>query len=134
MNFKHSWTRVIVTENTNNLIKYVDFQITITHFLFSHDKLGLIWFEILFRSPLASGPPAGKVQILLTMYKCVNGSAPDYLCELISSYTPARRLRSLSQSLAVQPKVASKTYGERSFSFMGPFLWNSLPTWIRTFI
>ena len=73
-----------------------------------------------------------KFKILLTMYKCVNGSAPDYLCELISSYTPARRLRSLSQSLAVQPKVASKTYGERSFSFMGPFLWNSLPTWIRT--
>ena len=70
--------------------------------------------------------------LLLTMYKCVNGSAPDYLCELISSYTPARRLRSLSQSLAVQPKVASNTYGERSFSFMGPFLWNSLPTWIRT--
>ena len=66
------------------------------------------------------------------MYKCVTGSAPDYLCELVSSYTPARRLRSLSQSLAVQPKVASKTYGERSFSFMGPFLWNSLPTWIRT--
>ena len=63
-----------------------------------------------------------KFKILLTMYKCVNGSAPDYLCELISSYTPARRLRSLSQSLAVQPKVASKTYGESSFSFMGPFL------------
>ena len=73
-----------------------------------------------------------KFEILLTMYKCVTGSAPDYLCELVSSYTPARRLRSLSQSLAVQPKVASKTYGERSFSFMGPFLWNSLPTWIRT--
>ena len=46
--------------------------------------------------------------------------------------TPARRLRSLSQSLAVEPNVASKTYGERSFSFIGPFLWKSLPTWMRT--
>ena len=53
-----------------------------------------------------------KESFHLTMYKCVTGSAPDYLCKLISPYTPAHRLRSLSQSLAVKPKpkVASKTF------------------------
>ena len=56
------------------------------------------------------------------MYKCFTGSATDDLCELISSYTLAHRLRSFP----------SKTYGERSFCFIGPFLWNSLPTWMRT--
>ena len=30
------------------------------------------------------------------MYKCVNGSAPDYLCELISSYTIRSRTNALT--------------------------------------
>ena len=48
----------------------------------------------LMHSRVGGGGTGLRVQfkILLTMYKCVTGFAPDYRCELFSSYTPARRL------------------------------------------
>ena len=80
--------------------------------------------------------PEGHYCIMLLLYKVYGDSALLVLSKTsvrdISSYTPARRLRSLSQSLAVQPKVASKTNGERSFSFICPFLWHSLPARMLT--
>ena len=66
------------------------------------------------------------------MYKCSIGHAPDYLRELIVPYAPARTLRSASLNLVVQPKAVSKSYGERSYSYIGPTLWNALPNWIKT--
>ena len=70
------------------------------------------YFDIRFFSldkTLSSKKNDTKIQSLIIMvisqniviFNCSlhsrDGSAPDYLCELISSYTPARRLRSSSQ-------------------------------------
>ena len=70
-------------------------------------------------------------KILLTMFKCSKGNAPSYLRNLIVPYAPIRRLRSATQNLFVIPKVSSRSYGERTFSFIGPYLWNALPNWVR---
>ena len=47
-------------------------------------------------------------------------------------YTPARTLRSESQSLAVVPRINLERYGRRAFSCAGPTLWNALPLNLRT--
>ena len=70
-------------------------------------------------------------KLLLLVYRCVNETAPKYLCELVSPYRPSRSLRSDSQLLLVVPKCRLKTYGERAFSAAGPKEWNNLPLHIR---
>ena len=72
-----------------------------------------------------------RFKLLLLMYKCMNGQAPSYLQEHVIPYTPTRQLRSATHNLVVQPKVLSRSYGERSFSFIGPSLWNALPNRIK---
>ena len=55
---------------------------------------------------------------------------PEYLSELVSDYQPVRVLRSASkQLLSVPPKkeINTVTYGERSFKYLGPKLWNDIP-------
>jgi hypothetical protein len=70
-----------------------------------------------------------KAAVLI--YRCLEGSAPTYLSELIKIYRQSRSLRSSSdKTKLVIPKRNSK-YGERAFSFFGPKLWNSLPQNIR---
>jgi hypothetical protein len=59
-------------------------------------------------------------------------SCPSYLSDLLSSYSPSRQLRSSSDTRILSiPKVRTKAYGERSFSFCAPKQWNSLPAHIR---
>ena len=70
-------------------------------------------------------------KVLLTMYKISNGDAPEYLSDLVEPYTPSRSLRSSSLNLYSIPRIHSKTYGEREFSWMGPSLWNALPDALR---
>jgi len=70
-------------------------------------------------------------KLLLLVYRCVNETAPKYLCELMSPYRPSRSLRSVSQLLLVVPKCRLKTYGERAFSAAGPREWNNLPLHIK---
>ncbi len=53
--------------------------------------------------------------------------APIYLSSLLSAYTPARSLRSSNTASLLVPLARSKSYSERSFSFLGPTLLNSLP-------
>ena len=48
-------------------------------------------------------------------------SAPQCLSDLLQPYTPARQLRSASDTRTfVTPRVNTKTFGERSFSYAGP--------------
>ena len=65
-------------------------------------------------------------------FKCLNNSAPAYRKDLIVPYTPAHMLRSSSSNLLSTPRVSSKKYGERAFTFSGPHIWNSLPENIRS--
>ena len=70
-------------------------------------------------------------KILLITYKALNNLAPSYICDLLTSYTPSRQLRSSFKHLLVSPSYNLKTYGARSFSVAAPSLWNTLPSEIR---
>ena len=65
-------------------------------------------------------------------YKTFNNCSPIYISSLIEKPTRMREMRSSNDTtlLKVPPKKL-KTYGERSFSFYGPKLWNSIPREIR---
>ena len=65
------------------------------------------------------------------VHKCLYGNAPKYLTELLNPYIPPRDLRSTGQALLCQPKVCTRTYGDRAFSAAAPKLWNSLPDHLR---
>ena len=65
-------------------------------------------------------------------FKCLNSSPPAYIKDLIVPYTPARMLRSSSSNLLSTPRVSSKKYGERAFTFSGRQIWNSLPENIKS--
>lgn len=65
-------------------------------------------------------------------FQCLNNpSFPTYLSELLSPYAPSRPLRSATLNKLVKPKTNLKTYGERAFSYIGPYLWNALPEEIK---
>jgi hypothetical protein len=65
-------------------------------------------------------------------FKSFADSLPPYLHNLLTVYTPARDLRSSSDSKTFcKPRVRTKTYGQRSFLYCGPANWSQLPTFIR---
>ena len=70
-------------------------------------------------------------KIVLITYKSLNGSAPHYINNMLKPYTPSANLRSLSKGLLTIPSVKLVNYGERSFSYAAPKLWNELPEYIR---
>ena len=71
-------------------------------------------------------------KVALLCFKCQNNNAPAYIKDLIVPYTPSRMLRSSSSNLLSKPRVSSKKYGEKAFTFSGPQIWNSLPENIRS--
>ena len=71
-------------------------------------------------------------KIALLCFKCLNNLAPMYLQNLLKIYVPRRSLRSSHDNyVLIKPAMKYKSYGERSFSFYGPFVWNSLPFELR---
>ena len=64
-------------------------------------------------------------------FRCIQGSAPVYLQEIIQTYKPRRNLRSNSQNLLNQMRVRTKLFGDRAFAKAAPELWNSLPQSLR---
>ena len=63
------------------------------------------------------------------VFKCLHGQAPLYLTELcrpISSDARHHHLRSAFTRRLIVPRTKS-SYGDRSFSFHRPSVWNSLP-------
>jgi hypothetical protein len=72
-------------------------------------------------------------KILLLAFKAQHQLAPQYISELISHYTPVRSLRSSSKGLlTISVRPSTKFYGNRSFAFAAPSLWNNLPLNIRS--
>ena len=68
-------------------------------------------------------------KIAVLVYQCVNGTAPSYLCKLVSLRSVNRRLRNyseISRNLEV-PATLPGAYGSRSFTYAAPQIWNSLP-------
>lgn len=72
-----------------------------------------------------------EFKILLLTYKALHNLAPQYLTQLLQVYTPSRALRSSSSISLVVPRIRLTTMGARSFSYVAPRLWNSLPLDVR---
>ncbi len=66
------------------------------------------------------------------VFKCVNGTAPFYLCDVL---TPAASIhtrvnRSTSDNLLYIPYVNCELF-KQSVEYRAPALWNSLPSHLR---
>ena len=70
-------------------------------------------------------------KIILTVFKCLNTEAPEYLKSKLHYRQYSRSLRSVSNKLLEEPRSRTKTYGDRAFSNIAPRLWNSIPNDIR---
>ena len=75
-----------------------------------------------------------QYKISTICFSSISGTAPQYLSDLLQdkTVTPARQFRSASDTRTfVTPRVNIKTFGERSFSYAGPSVWNNLPQTLR---
>ena len=68
-----------------------------------------------------------QYKITTLAYRHFEGSLPPYLSSSLCTYELSRSLRSSKEKLLKIPKRNLKFFGERSFSFMAPFVLNSLP-------
>ena len=65
-------------------------------------------------------------------YNALSNCAPLYISSLLEKPTRVRQLRSSADNTLLKvPLKKSKSYGERSFSFYGPKVWNALPRDVR---
>ena len=66
-------------------------------------------------------------------YSSLSDSGPEYLSRVLRIYTPSRQLRSSSDNrILCVPSVKTKNFGQRSFSYAGPVIWNKLSYDIRS--
>lgn len=82
----------------------------------------LHWLPVEFRC---------QFKICTLAYRYFEGTLPPYLSDTLSEYVPPRALRSTREKLLRIPKCNLKTAGERSFCYLAPRLWNSLPVSLR---
>ena len=69
-------------------------------------------------------------KLMVLVYKCVNDTAPAYLCRLIQPKCRDSRLRQPSD-LELHRPVPKKAIGTAAFGFVGPDRWNKLPERLR---
>ena len=89
------------------------------------------WYEQLQVLPSICDIKRIEFNILLLTYKCLHGTAPSYLREMLIEYVPSWTLRATSNNLLCEPRTNIKSYGDRSFSACAPKLWNQHPNNIR---
>ena len=69
-----------------------------------------------------------QYKIALTSFHFVSGTPPPDLSDMLHLYSPSRSLRSASDAGTFHvPRMGRRTLGERSFQYIGPVIWNSLP-------
>ena len=79
-------------------------------------------------------PVKARIQykIARLCFQCIcQNSAPPYIPDLLHPYYPSRTPRFLDTSLLTVPCFSLETFGKRSFSVLGPTVWNSLPPSLR---
>lgn len=64
------------------------------------------------------------------VFKCINNTAPTYLQDLIEQ--PIRNSRSSFDGYLKVPNKIFSQYGQRSFSYLAPQIWNNIPQNIRS--
>ena len=74
-----------------------------------------------------------KYKLLLSVYKCLNGLCPQYLCDCLKVHGPRPDsviTRSCHGFDLIIPRT-TKSAGDKAFSVAGPTLWNNIPIKIR---
>ena len=82
----------------------------------------LHWLPVIYRS---------QYNILMYTFKALQGTAPQYLEELVIPYQPTRSLWSESGEFLVVPTTHGVTYGNRCFRKVVATLWNNLQVTTR---
>ena len=82
-------------------------------------------------------PVAARIdfKVLLQVYKCLHGTAPEYLSSKLQRYAcpkPNMTMRLAMDTLKLdQPSFKLNKFAYRAFSVAGPRIWNELPREIR---
>ena len=63
--------------------------------------------------------------MVIEVYKCINGTNPDFMGDLFSRHVKSHNTRSTEP--LIQPRAATITYGIKSLKYQGAKLWNALP-------
>ena len=81
----------------------------------------LHWLPIMYRI---------EYKIITLVHRCLHQATPPYLTRLVNYHIPKRRgLHSEEDTSKLEiPKTTKKTFAARSFSVLGPTLWNNLPS------
>ena len=70
--------------------------------------------------------------IATLMFKCVNGLAPNYLCDQVNLMSDVNNYGTRSAtSLDVLVPEVNRSIFKKSFAYNGACVWNSLPGFIR---
>ena len=70
-------------------------------------------------------------KILLITYKALNRCAPSYIGDMLQPLKSTMNLRSSMKGFLAVPPIRLVNYGQRSFSYAAPKLWNELPDTVR---
>ena len=71
-------------------------------------------------------------KVSLICFNSLNSQSPSYIQDLLVPYNANRQLRSQNKNLLHIPRTKLIRFGDRSFSKVGPTVWNSLPLSLRT--
>ena len=79
-----------------------------------------------------------QFKLLVITFKGIRGEAPNYITNLLKSYTPTRTLRSANHDLLTEPRSKLKAYDDRAFGVAAPRLFgtnsrSTLKTVYKTF-
>ena len=71
-------------------------------------------------------------KVLTPVFKTLKGTAPQYLNDMLKLSKNVRLLRSNNRYMKLNiPKVKRESFANRSFSVMGPRLWNDIPNEVK---
>ena len=101
-------------------------------------SVGVLIEEVRARNPsppsttLVASSGANSVSVMYSeslTYRCLNGTAPQYLAETLQKSTNVevrRRLRSAATSTLIVPSTRRSTLGDRAFPVVAARVWNAL--------
>ena len=71
-------------------------------------------------------------KVLTLVFKALKGTAPQYLKDMLKLSKSVRLLRSNNMYMKLDiPRVKRESFANRSFSVMGPRLWNDIPNDVK---
>ena len=71
-------------------------------------------------------------KVLTLVFTAMKGRAPQYLKDMLKLSKNVRLLRSNNMYMKLDiPKVKTESFANRSFSVMGPRLWNDIPNEVK---